>query len=160
MDHGRKGEANIVGFLLTKADMAGFVVTQAELREIAGTPVVFRVPTDPVWPEGTKINPQTGRPYDPTIKPQSGGSYTNVSVTALIILKQGSPLRPQSDTEFKAVGLMSGMDLILDVSPADRERVDLATRIVVNALEYELMEWKPFSLGGEIYRWLCYGQQE
>lgn len=139
-------------------DIEPFVAAQNNLREQAGTLVVFKLPTEPKWPIGTKINPTTKRPYDPTIVQENEG-FTEKSIKALVILKQGSPLRPQTDTEMEPVGLQSGMDIILDVSAAGKTEIEDATRMVVNGLEYRVLEFKPFAIGEVIYRYLCYGQE-
>lgn len=135
-----------------------FIERQAYLRETTGSPVVFKIPVAAVWPGGTKLNPTTGEPYDATIKPTSA-AFTDVTKTVGIILKQGSPLRPQPDTQFSAAGEMSGMDIILDVAESDYPDVEAATEIVANGLTYRVEEAKPFSIHGIIYRRLIYGEE-
>lgn len=139
-------------------NVAGYIAAQANLRTMLGAPVTFKVPVAQVWPGGTKINPDTGEPYDPTILPTSA-PFTEVVKTCLIILKQGSPLRPQTDTVQAASGDMSGMDIILDLAEADYASVENASEMVINGLPYRVREFKPFSIGGTLYRWLVYGQQ-
>lgn len=139
-------------------DTPSFIEAQAALRAEMGAPVTFKVPVKPVWPEATKINPNTGEPYDATINPTSA-PFTEVVKTCLIILKQGSPLRPQSDTQAAASGEMSGMDIILDLAASDYVEVENASEMTVNGLPYRIREFKPFSLGGVLYRWLVYGMQ-
>jgi hypothetical protein len=139
-------------------DIAGFIEAQANLRVVGGAPVIFKVPTAPTWPEGTKINPITGLPYDATVK-QENAAWTEVTKTCLVILKQGSPLRPQSDTDVVALGEVSGMDIILDIAQSDYEDVETAKEMHVNGLDYSIREAKPFSLGGQVYRQLVYGEQ-
>lgn len=139
-------------------DVTGYVASAQRLREQLGTLATFEIPVNPVWPEGTKINPDTELPFDPTIKPTSG-EFTTVEKMVLIILKQGSPLRPQSDTYWEQVGEMSGMDIIVDMAPADWATVELASEMVVNGLTYKIQEAKPFSIGDTLYRWLVYGKE-
>lgn len=136
----------------------GFLGAQASLRDQLGAPVSFKVPVAPAWPGGTKINPDTGEPYDATIK-RTNAPFTEVVKTALIILKQGSPLRPQSDTQTVALGEMSGMDIIIDLDAGDYAAVKDASEMIVAGLEYRIREFKPFSLGGSIYRYLVYGME-
>lgn len=139
-------------------DTAGFAEAQSQLRVQLGTPVVFQVPIAPAWPGGTKINPDTNLPYDAAIK-RTNGEFTDITKTVLIILKQGSPLRPQADTLWEQVGDSTGMDIILDVAAADYAAVEEASEVIVNGLRYKIEEQKPFSLGGSVYRFLFYAKE-
>lgn len=141
-------------------DGAGFREAQDGLREQLGITVTFQIPEIATWPEGTKVNPDTGLPYDATIQPESGGGFTDVDKTVLPIFKQASPLRPQSDTSTQPVGEMSGMDLDVDVSTKDHEDVREATQMIVNGSTFRIDEWKAFSLGAGagVYRWIAYGK--
>lgn len=140
------------------ADAAGFIDAQANLRSMLGEPVTFKVPVAKVWPGGTKINPDTGLPYDSTIK-QTSAEFTDVVKVCLLIYKRGSPLRPQGDTAVAASGEMSGMDMIIDLAADDKPDVEDAAEVTVQGLDYRVDEMKPFSLAGTSYRWLVYGKQ-
>lgn len=140
------------------ADVTGFVAAQANLRSMLGEPITFKVPVVKTWPGGTKINPDTKLPYDSTIK-QTSAEFTNVIKTCLVILKQGSPLRPQADTQVVAAGELSGMDIILDLAAVDMTAVEDAAEMTSQGLDYRVEEFKPFSLAGVLYRWLVYGKQ-
>lgn len=145
---------------LLEPDIDEFIATQDELRAVFGSPCVFRAPTVPAWPVGTKINPDTDLPYDSTLV-QTNPEFVETEITVLVILKQGSPLRPQADTHWDQVGLLSGMDIILDVSNEDYAGTVVdASEFRVNGLTYDVMEAKPFSLDGKLYRFLVYGQEQ
>lgn len=131
---------------------------EARHRVQLGSPIIFKLPVAPTWPGGTKINPITNLPYDPTIV-RTSVAFTEVTKTCLIILKQGSPLRPQADTKVTARGEESEMDMIIDMAESDYQEVKLATEMVVNGLNYQIKERKPFAIGGIIYRSLVYGQE-
>ncbi len=135
-----------------------FVEADKNLREKLGTNITFKVPVAPVWPEHIKINPDTGEPYDPTIE-RTNDPFTEVVKKCLVILKQGSPLRPQADTMQAASGEMSGMDIILDLGSYDYADVVDASEMTVNGFAYRMREFKAFSLGETIYRYLVYGQE-
>lgn len=139
-------------------NVEGFIAAQANLRSQLGSPVIFKVPVAATWPEGTKLNPTTGEPYDATIK-RTNAAFTEVTKTALIILKQASPLRPQSDSEQEPSGEMSGMDIIIDLAEADYVAVEDASEMVVNELTYRVRETKPIGLAGQRYRRLIYGME-
>lgn len=140
-------------------DLSGYFAATRRLRQDFGSEVTFHVPQPPQWPAGTRINPDTGRPYSAMVQP-TNAEFADVTRTALIILKQGSPLRPQADTHWDQVGLMSGMDIIMDVDSIDYPAVEAATEFTVNALRYSVEEWKPFSLAGQLYRYLLYGMEK
>jgi hypothetical protein len=139
-------------------NIAGFLEADKRKRELLGTKAEFQIPTVPVWPEGTRINPDTDLPYDAVIQP-TNEAFTVIEKTILIILKQGSPLRPQADTLWEPAGNMEGMDIILDISAADYADVEEASEMLVNTLRYKIEEAKPFSLANTIYRWLLYGKE-
>lgn len=138
------------------SSLPGFFAATRRLRTEFGSPCVFHVPVAPTWPGGTKINPDTGRPYDATAV-RLNAAFTDVTKTVLIILKQGSPLRPQADANFAEAGLMSGMDIILDLDALDKTDVGAASEFTIGTVDYKLEEFKPFELGGTLYRWLIYG---
>jgi hypothetical protein len=140
-------------------DIAGFVAASQQLRELFGVDCVFHVPQDPVWPAGTRINADTGEPYSAMVK-RTNAEFTDVTKTVLLILKQGSPLRPQADTHFSEAGLLSGMDLILDVDAADYPDIVGATELTTQGLDYKIEERKPFSLANNEYRWLIYAMEK
>jgi len=138
---------------------ADFIAAQDGLRSTFGTVVQFLVPTVATWPAGTKINPDTGEPYDSTAVRANAG-FTSTDIKVLVILKQGSPLRPQADTHFDPVGMQSGMDIIIDVGAADWQSVSGASEMTVVGLHYKIEEAKVFALGGIVYRYLVYGMQK
>lgn len=140
-------------------NIAGFIAAQDDLRRQFGTDATFRQPVDAEWPDGTRINSDTGRPYDATAV-RTNDEFTETTITVLIILKQGSPLRPQADTHWDQVGLMSGMDIILDVANEDWDSVSEASEFVCQGITYELEERKPFSIANTPYRRLVYGMQK
>lgn len=139
-------------------DIDGFLEADRELRRQFGNATEFRIPQDPQWPTGTQINPDTGRPYNAMVKPINE-PYTSVTVTALTILKEASPLRPQADTDTTPAGRLSGMDVILDVGAADYDTVKGATEFTYATRNYRVTEFKPFAFAGITYRWLVYGQE-
>ena len=139
-------------------DPTAFIAAQANLREAAGTSALFSIPGEPVWPEGTKINPDTNVPYDATVV--QSNEPTLVPVTVLVVEKQASPLRPGADAYSSPAGMMQNMDIILDVNPADYDATIIdANEFLLNTLTYRIVEAKPFSVSSIVYRWLVYGQE-
>lgn len=139
-------------------DVAGFVAADKRLRQFFGDTITFRVPQEPQWPVGTKINPDTGEPYN-AMAVRANVEFADVQVVVLVILKEASPLRPQADVQWTEVGLMSGMDIILDVDADDYDTVKDATEFSYVSKNYRAEEWKPFEVANTTYRWLCYGKE-
>lgn len=139
-------------------DIAGFRTAAVAMREQLGSKATFRIPVAQTWPGGTRINPDSGLPYDATVKPTSE-PFTNIEKTILIIMKQGSPLRPQSDTFWEQAGDLSGMDIIVEIGPVDYADVKEASEMTINGLHYKIEEAKPFSLASSVYRYLVYGKE-
>lgn len=136
----------------------GYFAAAKRHRQSFGSPCVFHVPVAPAWPAGTKINPDTGKPYNATAV-RLNAEFIDIEKTVLVILKQGSPLRPQADTHWEEAGLLSGMDIILDVDADDWPDVTDAVEFTINTLNYRVEEAKPFELAGTRYRWLIYGME-
>ncbi len=117
-------------------DLAGFREAQARLREEMGVDVTFRIPVAAVWPVGTPLDPQTGRPYDPTVEPQSGGSFTNV------VKRVGLVFRPIKVNVEDPVGdevqggIRHGESLALAVSVADHPDIEDATQLNLEGTEF------------------------
>lgn len=140
-------------------DLSDYFAATRMLRTQLGGQCTFHVPQPPEWPAGTRINPDTQEPYSAMVV-RTNPEYVDVVKTVLIILKQGSPLRPQTDERFAEAGMLSDMDIILDVDSNDYADVQAASKFTINGLNYRLEEWKPFSLGNTMYRYLCYGMEE
>lgn len=54
-------------------DLAGFKDAQVRLTESMGSLVVFLTPEETVWPSGAVIDPESNRPLDPWVQPESSG---------------------------------------------------------------------------------------
>ncbi len=120
-------------------NIAGFKEAQQRLRDQLGVDVTFKIPTAPVWPAGTPLDPQTGRPYDPTVEPQSGGGFTSV------VKKVGLVFRPIKVNVEDPVGdevqggIRHGESLALTISVADYAAVQNAAQVNVEGTEYRVM---------------------
>ena len=54
-----------------RPDLDGFAEAQGRLRQMIGVDAVFLVDGEPIWPAGTPIDPETGKPYDPFLEPET-----------------------------------------------------------------------------------------
>lgn len=123
-------------------DLAGFREAQERLRGNFGEEVTFSTPEQETWPPGTPLDPETGRPYDPTVSPVSSGT-TEETVTVEVIFK---PL--QGREAQTAVGDFGGSDAVLIVELADHLTVEGADTAVVRGMNYSVKEWKPHGIRG------------
>jgi hypothetical protein len=120
-------------------DLAGFAEAQRRLRSRFGRVVTFYKPTDALYDPGVPIDQQTGQPFDPTIKPASGGALASASAVASVVYQ---PLQGTSRdrTLSDQLGRHSKLnkDLILDIgqrgiaSGAVRFEIDGETWAIVD----------------------------
>lgn len=131
-------------------NLSGFVSAQDALREMFGETVIFYVPITPTWPQDAAIDPETGRPYDPTIEPASSGQ---ASAAVRAIVDDGA--HPAGDERVTAVGDMGEADLVVDVNAADYPAASGADRALVRGDRFAVTRWRPDGLSGTD-RWLAF----
>lgn len=68
--------------------LAGFRDAQDRLRALTGELVTFLGPVQVTFPPGTRLDPQSGRPYDPTITPSSS-ARASAAVKAGVVSSLG-----------------------------------------------------------------------
>lgn len=104
-----------------QADVQGFRDAQRRLRDQLGRVVKFYTPEpskyDPALPSGA-FDPETGNPYDPTIKPLSSG-YVVASAKCSVAFAPLSTIR-RDEVQEDADGIRSRLnkDVILDAEDA------------------------------------------
>jgi hypothetical protein len=138
-------------------DIDGFFEAQDRLREATGTNVRFLVPVDPVWPEGTQLDPETDLPYDPTIVPESGGDDTEV-VIRCSTLTQLVNAQMSDATEERAGGVFRGESAALGFAPADLPLVQAARRFVLGDLTYRVTDMVADEKFNRIGRYMVFGE--
>lgn len=96
-------------------DVDGFRDAQNLLNDTLGEDVAFIALEPKVWPVGTPLDPETGEPFDPTVKPASGGGEITTVVRCTPIegrVRAEDPTRisPSGvrDTEQQAFSVKSG----------------------------------------------------
>jgi hypothetical protein len=128
-------------------DLQGFRDASVRLRAAMGREVVFLLPEETVWPDGTILDPETQEPYDPTIVPAASG-WASASATALVVLPGGSV---RGDTVVNTfVGTIEEGDAAVIVSSFDFEtgNLEAATRVVVFDETWDITQADPDSVGG------------
>lgn len=141
-------------------DVAGFANAQVFLREKLGRDVPFFTPTATVYPSGTAMDPETGRPYDPAILPEASGFTSAVVRCSVVNRPMGLSRRGlDDDTRQTAAGILESREANLIVTPADYEdnNLDLATRVRLFDEEYEILQAEQDAVGpGAVQRYIVY----
>lgn len=65
-------------------NLTGFADAQERLRDKLGLDITFYWPLAMTWPAGTQLNPETGRPFNPTVVPTASGE-ASASVRCSVI---------------------------------------------------------------------------
>lgn len=123
-----------------KPDIAGFAEAQHRLRQELGIDVTFGIPVAPVWPDGTPLDPETGRPYDPTVDPASGGGTTAVTKRVALVFR---PIRVNVEDPLDGdvrSGLRRDESIALAIDTADYLDVRNATEVAVGDIDYKVTE--------------------
>jgi hypothetical protein len=129
-------------------DITGFQDAQRRLNEARGETVQVLTPQDPVWPDGTQLDRETGKPFDPLIEPVSGGGYDATEVDATVALQVDD-----SDVNEGQSGYRPDEAPIFIIMVEDYAAVANATRVAWNEAEYRITRFRPDSLRG-VYRYM------
>lgn len=138
-------------------DTAGFFEAQARLRQELGTDARFQVRTAIVWPPDTQLNRETGRPFDPTIKPQSGGDLQEVVVRCSTLTRLVSSNVAGATTE-RAAGAFRDGGIALGLPAADRPAVEDAAEVSVGGVMYRITDIRPDPNFNEVQRYIVFGE--
>lgn len=125
--------------MAVQPDIEGFRAAQQRLRDAMGTNVAFHTPVAPTWPPGTPLDPQTGRPHDPTVEPLSGGGVTTTTIKVSLVARPiPSGIEPQGGDV--SGGLRRSDSIALGISVADYPSVASATGVTVADIDYKLTD--------------------
>lgn len=139
-------------------DLDGFARAQRRLRSKLGRVVKFYTPRhphyDPALPGGA-FDPESGEPYDPTIKPVSSG-WVVASARASVAFAPLATLR-RDEVQGEPQGIMSRLnkDLILDVD--DAWTASAASMFELDGEFWRIVNRKFDGIGGK-QRYLIFGQ--
>lgn len=136
-------------------NLAGFRDAQRRLRDAFGQDVTFRWPPTETWPEGTALDPESGRPHDPVVKPVTSAPRSEV-VKADVASSPGR--KDNSDTT--AFGELEVGDILLILNLEDGAVVAGATSFELPSGErYAIRATRDDGIGG-IDRHLVFGERE
>lgn len=136
-------------------DFDGFATAQATLREKFGRDLRFYTPEETTYPEGTPLDPESGRPYDPTILPTASG-YVATDVRVSVVNR---PVQGTNDTmKRKAIGWLESGGIVLIVDPADWASIETATEVEYADERYVIRQ-SDHDYFGPVDRYLLYCEQ-
>jgi hypothetical protein len=135
-------------------DITGFFDAQRRLREATGVDAAFRLRTAYVWPSGTQLNPETGSPFDPTVKPVSGGDIQEVVVRCSYVTN----LVRSGDPSEEPGGAFREADIVLGLPAERRADVEGAAEVEVADVLYRIAEIMPDPTFNDVQRYLVFGE--
>jgi hypothetical protein len=129
--------------MTTAPDLAGFAAAQRQLARDLGVDAVFTIPPgEPVWPPGTALDPDTGRPYDPFLEPESQDEETHVTVRCTYasrpLVSMDPAATPIGSIDAGSAALIMDADLYPPVASARRVVVGQETYSIDLARHDEL----------------------
>lgn len=137
-------------------DLAGFKQAQEELRQHFGQDVTFHFAPKLSYPEGTPLDPESGRPYDPQIEGEEETPKT-VDVKCNVAFR---PVRGLAeDTVESPIGNIKSNECVLIMSIEQWETVDEAVAFSVKGDRYRLKKSTEDGIGSD-YRQLVWGERE
>lgn len=137
-------------------NIAGFSEAQARLRDKLGLDVRLLTPVAAAYASGAVLDPTTGAPYDPRIKPTASG-FASAMVRATVIADR---LGTEDDTETNAAGIFSTKSVVLDIAVEDWPRASAATEFEVLDQRYEIRDTQPDGFAQITTRHLLFGERK
>jgi len=119
-------------------NIAGFMEAQSRLRNLLGSSATFRVPVGATYPPGTPVDPQSGRPYDPTIQPTTPASTIDKVHKVGVVLRQPSGRGGTIAVSWS--GLRRSDTVILELDEAVALDVEDATTVSIKGLDFKIAE--------------------
>lgn len=120
-------------------DIVGFRAAQRRLRELLGRDAVFHTPLPVTWGPDVALDPQTGRPYDPTVVPDSGGGMADVTKRVGLVMR---PITQRDDqvAEESPIGPRRDTLIALAVEVDDYPDIQDAATVTVGGVGYTITE--------------------
>lgn len=139
-------------------DMSGFEDAQVRLREQFGEPVVFLFEPVVTWPDDTPIDPETGDPYDPAVRPEASGQ-ASATVDCTIAFKAINRAGVTGGESEGALGIVPSTHIMAICGSAAASAVDGAREMIARGEHFLVTSQKPDGIGG-LQRFLTYGKLE
>lgn len=136
-------------------DLAGLVDAQRRLRGEFGVEVTFWGEPVENYPPGTPLDPETGRPYDPTIKPTTA-SAASAAVTCTVAFRSNT----EDQQEVGAIGIAERTHVQLQADIDDAPAIEGAIAFDVHSERFKVEAMKPDGIGPAVQRFLVWGRKE
>jgi hypothetical protein len=137
-------------------DTVGFSAAQDRLRELLGVDATFIITAAAVWPAGTQLDPESGKPYDPFLEPEVPGAVTEVTLRCSFAHRPFTPgMWGGLDTPNTPIGTVDRGISALIVAYADYPSVKDAARVRVADETWDVEVWRSDVLAGH-NRWIVY----
>lgn len=133
----------------------GFREAQSRLRQQFGLDLTWISRPDPVWPNGTEINPESGEPYDPEVQPVNGEEVKTIVRTSVVTRPIGGSAPVGDQVSKKAIGWLKEEGIVLIVDTDLYHLVRDATEVEYGGDTYTIRDDHHDYLG-PVDRWLFY----
>lgn len=140
-------------------DLAGYKDAQLRKRAALGSEVAFHFPKSVTWPEGTVLDENTGRPYDPMIEPEEEEGREPVTLTLSVAFRPTF----MEDTQEAQVGdvkmnYAQTWVTLEEFGPPDC--ITIATSFDYAGDNYLIRKTTEESIGGAPWRVLVWGERQ
>lgn len=135
-------------------DRAGYVEAQERLRRVLGESVILLQPASRTYPMGTPLDPETGEPYDPLVKPTASAQASAV-VQARVAFRGGKV----DSVEASPAGYFEDADAVVICSSAAASAASGATGMVIRDERYEIRTSRLDGIAG-VDRFLIFGAKD
>lgn len=136
-------------------NFGGLAEAQRKLRQHFGQDLAWITPAEETWPEGTEINPESGRPYDPEVEPETSGEVRTIVRCNVVARPIGGKAPVGDQVTKKAIGWLKEEGIVLIVDIADYHLVRNATEVEYGGETYTIRDDDHDYLG-PVDRWLFY----
>ena len=137
-------------------DIAGYEAALQRKREALGEDVVFHFAETDAYPEGTVLDPQTGKPYDPLIEPSKAETPTPVTINCSVAFRPSF----QEDTDETQIGnIKMNVALVWVSLGAEWESIQAAVSFDVKGDNYLIRKTTEDGIGGN-FRMLIWGERQ
>lgn len=138
-------------------DLAGFTDAQRRHRENFGEAVTFFGEATETYPAGTPLDPETGRPYDPTIDPDSSTAPQAV-VNCNVVYKAVNRAGISGEAQATALGWMETGDVMLIADITDKPQIDGKVRFQLRDETWDIHSTIEDGIAG-VQRLLVFGRK-
>lgn len=124
---------------------------QRRLRDQLGVDAVFLIAGDVTWPPDTPLDPETGKPYDPFLEPETTGEALEITVRCSFVHR---PL-DSADPAASPIGAIDRGTAALILEPTEYAAVSEARRVRVGEETWDIQDWR-HDVALRVPRWIAY----